>query len=371
MQLLIPARVTQHRVPVMAVRQRLHVPRGIYYVVYRGNSGRPVFSRPEDYDLFECLLAAALSRTGARAHAYCWTPESIHLALQIDEVPVGRVLQRATSQYARTVQQRCGESGQLFKHRYSSVVIDADAYLLRLIHYIHYIPLNAGCATMVDDYPRSSHRAYLGLTTTPWLVTQVAMRRLGRCREEACHAYAELMASFPSAEDALLFEHGGPDDRRVVADRGFLARLPRPARIYRSPTLLDHLINTAAATLGIDREHILSRSRQREVVFARALITWHATERGFASLAETGRRLRRDPCSLSAAVDRYRIRRPELFKLSALPDLMLLGSGTQCNRDSRGRGASAEAPYAAPLKVQIPRKVPETGCALPLELKRR
>ena len=68
----------------------------------------------------------------------------------------------------------------------------------------------------------------------------------------------------------------------------------------------------------------LSNSRQREVTLARALIAWYATERRVATLSEVARYLRRDPSTLSVAVSRYRLCRPELFKLTALHDVVPL-----------------------------------------------
>ena len=64
----------------------------------------------------------------------------------------------------------------------------------------------------------------------------------------------------------------------------------------------------------------MDRSRQRRLALARALITWYATERGVATLAEVARRLQRDPSTLFVAVERYRMLRPELFNLTALQD---------------------------------------------------
>jgi putative transposase len=75
-----------------------------------------------------------------------------------------------------------------------------------------------------------------------------------------------------------------------------------------------------SCTLGVERSEVLSRSRQRRLSLARALITWYATERGVATLAEVARRLERDPSTLFVGVERYRTLRPELFNLTALPD---------------------------------------------------
>jgi hypothetical protein len=71
---------------------------------------------------------------------------------------------------------------------------------------------------------------------------------------------------------------------------------------------------------------VFSRSRQRQLALARALIAWFATERRICTLSEVARRLRRDPSTLSVAISRYRELRPDLFKLNALHYLVPIGS---------------------------------------------
>jgi putative transposase len=306
----------------MSRRQRLHVPGGTYYVVQRGSTLRPIFSQQQDYQLFERLLATALRRTGARLHAYCWTPDAIHLALQIDSVSVGRFMQGITSRYARSIHERAAESGHFFRQRYKAILIDPDAYLLRLVRYIHHLPVTDGRSSDPGSYPFTSHVAYLGRTEMPWLTTRTALRLLNGCDQK--REYAELMSAAPPEEDCALFVHGSRHDARIVASSEFLENLPRHLRVYRSKLTLEQIIQTVACRLGVDREHVLSNSRQREVTLARALIAWYATERRVATLSEVARYLRRDPSTLSVAVSRYRLCRPELFKLTALHDVVPL-----------------------------------------------
>jgi REP element-mobilizing transposase RayT len=306
----------------MSRRQRLHVPGGTYYVVQRGSTTRPIFSQLQDYQLFERLLATALRRTGARLHAYCWTPDAIHLALQIDSVSVGRFMQGITSRYARSIHERAAESGHFFRQRYRAILIDPDAYLLKLVRYIHHIPVMDALSSDLGSYQFTSHVAYLGRAEMPWLTTRTALRRIDGCDQNS--EYAEFMSATPSSEDRALFEHGSKHDARIVASTEFLENLPRHLRVYRSKLTLDQIIQTVTCRLGVDREHVLSNSRQREVTLARALIAWYATERRVATLSEVARYLRRDPSTLSVAVSRYRLCRPELFKLTALHDVVPL-----------------------------------------------
>lgn len=306
----------------MSRRQRLHVPGGTYYVVQRGSTTRPIFSQTPDFQLFERLLATALRRTGARLHAYCWTPDAIHLALQIDSVSVGRFMQGITSRYARSIHERAAESGHFFRQRYKAILIDPDTYLLKLVRYIHHIPVIDGLAAEPGAYAFASHGTYLGKSETAWLTTRTALRMLSGCDQKS--EYAEYMSVSPAQDERALFEHGSKHDARIVAGPEFLENLPRHLRVYRSKLTLEQIIQTVTCRLGVDREHVLSNSRQREVTLARALIAWYATERRVATLSEVARYLRRDPSTLSVAVSRYRLCRPELFKLTALHDVVPL-----------------------------------------------
>jgi putative transposase len=301
-------------------RSRLHVPGGFYYVVHRSSARQPIFADASDYAIFERLLATMLARCRARVHAFCWEVDAIHLALQVTDMPVGRLMQRLSSQYARRVRRRRGAGGQLFQHGYDALLIDPDAYLLKLIRYLHLIPVRCGSVQDPNDYTLSSQRAYMGMANISWLTTTVALRMLAQRPEQARYSYRRLMFEAPAPDEGAVFERGGDDDPRVLGDRQFTAEIPRHMRGYRSSYSLDQVIDTVSCTLGVARCEVLSRSRQRRLSLARALVTWYATERGVATLAEVARRLERDPATLFVGVERYRTLRPELFNLTTLHD---------------------------------------------------
>jgi putative transposase len=300
-------------------RQVLHVPGGIYHVIQRGNIRQPIFTDAADYAVFERLLATALARCRARVHAFCWEANAIHLAVQATDVPIGRLMQRLTSQYARHTHRRHGTAGALFQQRYHWLLIDPHVHLLKLVRHLHLLPIRSGVVSNPRDYALSSHRAYLGLTRIPWLTTDAVQRLLAPRPEQARYAFRKLMFEAPAPEEGSLFERGG-DDPRILGDRQFMANIPRHMRVVGSTDSLDRVIDAVSRTLNLARSEVLSHSRQRRVVLARALITWYATERGVATLAEVGRKLRRDPSTLFVGVERYRVLRPELFNLTALPE---------------------------------------------------
>jgi hypothetical protein len=229
-------------------------------------------------------------------------------------------MQRLSSQYARRVHRRAGELGHLFQQRYHALLIDPDMYLLRLIRYLHLLPVRSGSAADPGDYQLSSHGTYAGTTRTPWLTTGVALRMLSQNLDQAQLAYRRLMFEQSVREEAALFERGGPIDPRVLGGGDFMQAIPRNMRVYRTSYSLDQVIDTVSCTLGVDRDEILSKSRQRRLAMARALVTWYATERGVATLAEVSRRLQRDPSTLFVAVERYRNLKPDLFNVASLQD---------------------------------------------------
>ena len=304
----------------MSRRSRLHVPEGVYYVVQRSNARQPIFTEPADYATFERLLSTMLVRCRMRVHAFSWEIDAIRLVVQIADMPIGRLMQRLSSQYARGIHRRQGESGHLFQQRYQAVLVDPDTYLLKLIRYLHLLPVRAGRVGTPDECEWSSHRAYLGTSSVPWLTTAVALRMLAQRPDQARYAYRRLMFDSVPPEDDINFDRGGSEDPRVLGDRRFMAQIPRNQRVQRSTYSLEQVIDTVSCTLGLERSEVLSRSRQRRLAMARALITWYATERGVATLAEVSRRLERDPSTLFVAVERYRTLRPELFNLTGLHD---------------------------------------------------
>jgi putative transposase len=304
----------------MSHRSRLHVPGGVYYIIQRSKAPQHIFADASDQPLFERLLSGLLVRCRVQALAYCWQTDAIHLVVRVSDVPLGRFMQRLSSQYARRA---CGRrSGQLFQSRYHALLIDPEVYLLKLVRHVHLVPQRSGQVEQTG-YRLTSHLAYTGAASIRWLTSSVALQMLAPQLDQARAAYKRLMLEAPSPEETASFERGGPADPRVLGDAAFTAAIAREQRQQAGSYSLDQIIDSVVNVLGLERSKVLSHSRQRRFSLARAVITWYATERGVATLAEVARRLERDPSTLLVAMDRYRILRPELFNPSALQDAVL------------------------------------------------
>jgi hypothetical protein len=130
------------------------------------------------------------------------------------------------------------------------------------------------------------------------------------------------MSEPPAPHIAKLFKRGDPNNPGIVGSPEFISSLPRRARPYRCKMSLDDIIANVANLRGLDQDVILSKSRVRECVLARAMIAWYAVERGVANLNQVAVYLRRDPSTLSVAVTRYRTLRPDLFTLTMFQPLV-------------------------------------------------
>jgi REP element-mobilizing transposase RayT len=172
---------------------RIHAPGAFYHVTLRGNHQQPVFFRESDRDLLDHIVAESLERLTARLHAYCWMTNHVHLLVQVSDAPLGLLMLRIASTYARKVQSRLETTGHLFERRYHASLVDADNYLLAVIRYIHLNPVAAALVKDPAEYPWSSHGTYMGLQDRRWVCTDFVMRLIGMQSGTALHRYKELI----------------------------------------------------------------------------------------------------------------------------------------------------------------------------------
>jgi len=126
----------------------------------------------EDRFRFYLLVQEGIERYGHKVHAFCLMTTHVHLAIQVGEIGLPRIIQNLAFRYTRWGNWRQSRTGHLFQGRYKAVLVDADTYLLELTRYIHLNPVRSGIVRIPEDYPWSGHRAYLGLETIPWLTTE-------------------------------------------------------------------------------------------------------------------------------------------------------------------------------------------------------
>lgn len=289
----------------MARSLRLHVPGGFYHVTLRGNHRNAVFFSDRDRNLLDRIVEQALEDLGARLHAYCWMTNHIHLLMQVANAPLGKVMQRIASRYARTVQQRLQTTGHLFERRYHALLVDVDSRLLTLLRYIHFNPVRAGIVLEPAAYPWSSHGAYLGQRPQCWVTTDFALSLFAPRRDAARARYSEFMGTAATDQwgsGALM-----PNDKncQILGSDEFVAHVGRLSARPRTPGTLDDLFDQCARKFRYSRALLVSASRDRRLSSARAWLAREASSSGIATVSAVAREMRRSEAAIRQLMRRH------------------------------------------------------------------
>lgn len=98
--------------------------------------------------------------------------------------------------YTRQFNRSEKRDGPLFRSRFKSIVIDADAYLLEVSRYIHNNPVEAKIVGLPHEYRWSSYGSYIYPGKEPWVHTSEILKRVGDYRAFVEHPQQISMAKF-------------------------------------------------------------------------------------------------------------------------------------------------------------------------------
>jgi len=292
----------------MARKPRIHVPGGLYHVMLRGNGGQDIFFAPEDrYRLF-FLIQEGIERFGHRVHAFCLMGNHIHLAVQVSDVPLSRIMQNMSFRYTRWINSRYQHMGHLFQGRYKALLVDEDRYLLELVRYIHLNPVRAGLVGQPEDYQWSGHQAYLGDERIAWLTCDAVLSQFGNAVGLARKGYAGFVRDGMNEKRRPEFHQGG-DDSRVLGEDRFLQQVmaetdkPVPVKIP-----LDELLALVGRKFEVAVVELCGPGRKRSFAEARGVAAWLVSEMEQHTLAKLAGRMHRDPSALSLLAKKTRER---------------------------------------------------------------
>ena len=284
---------------------RIHAPGAFYHVTLRGNHQQPIFFRDSDRDLLDRIVADSLERLTARLHAYCWMTNHLHLLIQVSEAPLGRLMLRIASTYARTVQMRLNTSGHLFERRYHASLLDVENYVLAVIRYIHLNPVVAGLVKDPADYQWSSHGTYLGLQEQSWVTTDFVMQLIASQQDYALDRYRKLIAGPDQAEwgiGALVPHRQFP---QIVGDDAFVRKILNCQHRRRLEKTWEQLVDECCKRFGVSRELLISRSRAPNLVAARVWLGHEASSGQIATVSAVARFLERSEGALRHLMRRH------------------------------------------------------------------
>lgn len=270
----------------------------------RGNSGQNIFADDKDRYRFYLFLQEGVEKFGHRIHAFCLMNNHVHLAIQVGDKPLSRIMQQLCFRYTQWANSRQKRVGHLFQGRYKAIVVDADAYLVELVRYIHLNPVRAKLVKTPKDHPWSGHRAYVGHEKLPWLTTEWVLSQFAKRLKTARTKYGEFV-SYGKDEGHRQEFHSGTSEGRILGDDIFVDRVYTESdQEEKKSVTFDEIIEKVCKVYGLTEEEITAVGKQRYPSEARGMIAYLVREKCGLSLTDLGRRMKRDVSTLSLAADK-------------------------------------------------------------------
>ena len=155
---------------------RIEYEGALYHLLSRGNQGNDIFEDNRDRKIFFDTVGEMSERFEVEIFAYVLMSNHYHLLLRTHHANIKKAMHWFGTTYTQRFNTRHNRSGHLFQGRYKSILVQNDAYLLRLSCYIHRNPLRAGVVNRLADYRWSSYLSYgYGRKNPEWLSTDLIL----------------------------------------------------------------------------------------------------------------------------------------------------------------------------------------------------
>jgi REP element-mobilizing transposase RayT len=132
----------------MARSLRIERSNGVYHVINRGNYRQDLFINDGARGAFECCLFEACEKCGWILEGYCVMTNHFHLVIRTPFGNLSYGMKWLQSTFANRYHRFRKVHGKLFQGRFKSLIVEEDAYLGALQHYVHLNPVRAGMFTV-------------------------------------------------------------------------------------------------------------------------------------------------------------------------------------------------------------------------------
>lgn len=287
----------------MARRPRIHFPGALYHVITRGNRRQGIFLDEKDLKKFVAYLVDYKCRHPFRLYAYALMKNHLHLLVEVEEIPLSRIMQSLLFRYTRYFNRRYGEVGHLFQGRYKAIVCDKDTYLLELVRYIHLNPVRAKIVKKPEDYVWTGHLSYLGRGGDDLIDEGFVLGQFSRNRSLARRRYRQFVwEGIPSGHQEKYYE---VKDQRYLGEDSFInqievGRSKPESWVYDVP--LEAISREVSRVTGITEDRLYSATRDREGAHGRGLVAYLAKRVSDYMVKEIASHFRRSPVTIGEAV---------------------------------------------------------------------
>lgn len=278
----------------MARKLRVYYPGAVYHVIARGNNKENIFIDDDDKTKYLRLIRRYKDKYNFELFAYVLMDNHIHLLVQVNEHSLAKIMQGIQLTYTQYYNRRYLHVGHVFEQRYKAFLCDNDAYLVKLICYIHQNPVRAQLDAGID-YFWSSHKYYDsgndGIIRLDFILDKLHYNRV-----IALKMYRELVGGTPLPFDTVITRD---NTALVPASEPILPRkVPLLANKCCTATL-EELAAQIALDQGVDLDQLMGRCRAQAVVKARGEFICKAIDSELASKVEVARWLQLDPARIT------------------------------------------------------------------------
>ena len=248
----------------MARQWRISFPGALYHIMSHGNGNQDIFLCDKDRSLFLSLLEDLSDRFNLEIYAYVLMSNHYHLLLKTADANLSKAMQWFGTTYTRQFNLNNHTGGHLFQGRYKSIIVQNDAYLLRLSCYIHRNPLRAGIVERIANYKWSSYLYYAYKKKPPgWLITKPILNQVSGAdhhkayRMKVQHYSEEENSFWEDVKHGLIY--GSQEFITEIKDR-YLGNKKDEELPQRNSLLKDYdvesVLNAASKVLGFDIKSI-------------------------------------------------------------------------------------------------------------------
>jgi putative transposase len=185
-------------------------PQNTYHIYNRANGSEKLFLSDDNYRYFLKKYDEYISPI-VDTFCYCLMPNHFHFLVRVKEetTVVGQILNRLSKPgptpktlqgfqtleglpkhqaisnylshqfshlfngYTQAFNKQNNRKGSLFMHTFNRKLITNETYFRKLIHYIHYNPIEAGLAQLPEEWKHSSYKTLVSFSETNLLRDEV------------------------------------------------------------------------------------------------------------------------------------------------------------------------------------------------------
>ena len=282
----------------MARRLRYHLPGATYHVMLRGNDGQKIFFNDKDRCKMCLLIQEGIERFGHRVLAFCLMSNHIHLAIQVGQINLSRILQNLSFRYTRYINWKMKREGHLFQGRFKSILVDSSRYLKELVRYIHLNPVRAGMVALPEQYRWCSHNTYQGTFELAWMASEYLLTGFSDCADDAISNFQSFIHAGIGIPEELDFKRGAHEG--ILGDDDFVKMVREKAELISEVHLsVPELVKAICDLYEIDIETLRTSGKARRASNVRAILAMLVRESNDLTLEELARIVERDASSLS------------------------------------------------------------------------